>query len=147
VKTLRNVCIVLGLLYCTAWLEVVFAWPIQKLTRGIIYDEGLLWALAMGFIVSLPRTCTAIVAGTLLPLLVQSRRSIVWGIVLALMLLSLGPRHIHSVRPLQRFDYEYLAAQFIFPSLACVAATIVSARRAGRQVAPDLPQLTATEHS
>jgi len=145
VKTVRNIVVTLGALFAWLWIRALFAWPLFKLTNGIIYDEGVFGSAALGFMTSLPQSCAAAACGALLIFLIQSRRPVLWGGLLALLTLPFGPRHIHYVRPLTRWDYESLAAEFIFPALACLAASIFAARRIARRPSCDVPSQSAPE--
>jgi hypothetical protein len=147
VKAVRNIFVTLGTLMGWLYLRALFAWPLVKLTNGIIYDEGVFRSAALGFMTSLPKSCAAAVCGALLTLVVQSRRPVFWGGLLALLTLPFGPRHIHAVQPLTRWDYESLATEFIFPALACFAASIFTARHMVRQRSSSVPSQSTPEQA
>ena len=74
----RNVLVVVGAYYVSAWIVVPFWIPIAKLTEGRVYSPGP-QELAMDLFHFLPIAATAILAGATTGLLFESDRPLRWA--------------------------------------------------------------------
>jgi hypothetical protein len=101
-------------------------WPVSKINNGTTYTDGILDGLALGALIDLHRTLAAIIAGVLVTLVIASRKSELWSIIIALLYLVDAPRN-HWKIPLSRWDRLWQTEALILRAVCCIVAAFVTA--------------------
>lgn len=132
-SVIRNTLISFG----TFWLSLWVAWVLQlpsydKLINAVVRDQTVLTALAMGVMSSMGRTLAAILAGILVTVVVASRKSELWALIVAVLYVVDAPVHYHWFSPATSWDRLWQGVNLVFPAVACIAAAIITARLRGR---------------
>jgi hypothetical protein len=78
----RDVLICFGVFWLSEWLIAPFGWLFGRLADRIIFEDGVLGAIALGIMLSLGRAFAAVVAGALATLTVSGRKPERWLISL-----------------------------------------------------------------
>lgn len=126
---IRNALISVGVYWLSRWVAVLFGWcldiPLNRFAH--VYSENALSAVYMGAIVSRDRTVAAILAGVAVTLLVPSRRSHFWALLVAA-LYAVDYRMLsYSGLPPTAWDQLCLQVERFFPAVACIVAAFVTA--------------------
>jgi len=125
---MRNVLISFGVFWASLWVAWLLARLFGQLNDRIVYSHGVLSALAMGVMSSMGRTVAAILAGVLVTVVVDSRRSDLWALIVAALYLVAAPVRYHWAYPATAWDRLWQGVDLVFPALACIAAALVTAR-------------------
>lgn len=127
-STARNILISLGVYWFTRWAAVWLDWLFSRATDGIIYGDGVLYAIAEGLMTSMGRTAAGVGAGVLVALTVTSRKSEYWALIIAaLYVVGPGLRTHYYLPPTMR-DRVWQGTDLLFPAIACVAAAAITSR-------------------
>lgn len=124
----QNILISFGVFWLSLWVAGVLAWPLGKLNDGIVYGGGVLSALAMGVMSSMGRTLAAVLAGVLVTVVVASRKSELWALIVAALYVVDAPVRHHWGYPATAWDRLWQSVDLLFPAVACIAAAVVTAR-------------------
>ena len=114
------------------WLSLLLVGRLARffgwLNEGVIYGDSLFSGIAMGVMTSMGRTIAAIVAGTLVTLIVSSRKPERWALVVATLYVVGARVSFHWENPPTAFDRLWQCVNLLFPALACIVAAGVTAR-------------------
>ncbi len=130
---IRNVLMSLGVFWASLWVARLLAWPFSRLNAGIVYGDSVLSALAMGVISSMGRTAAAVLAGVLVTVIVPSRKSELWALIVAVLCVVDAPVRHHWGYPASGWDRLWQGVDLVFPAIACIAAAVVTARLRGKR--------------
>jgi len=123
----RNLLISFGAFWLSGWTILLFAWPIAKVTNGIIYGPGVLSAIAMGVMTSMDSAVAAALAAVLVMFAVPSRRPECWAVIVAMLYVvdsrQFGRWHL----PPTARDRLWQATTILFPAVVCVTVAFVIA--------------------
>jgi len=125
---IQSILISFGVFWLSLWVAGVLAWPFAKLNDGIIYGDGVLNAVAMGVMSSMARTLAAVLAGVLVTLVIVSRKSQWWALIVAALYVVDAPVRHHWGRPATAWDRLWQGVDLLFPAVACIAAAVATAR-------------------
>ena len=131
----RNLLISFGVFWLSGWTILLFAWPIAKITNGIIYGPGVLSAVAMGVVTSMDSAVAAALAAVLATFAVPSPRPERWVFIVAMLYAVDSGRFGRWHVPPTAWDHLWQATTILFPAVACVSVAFVIAhlrRRSGR---------------
>jgi hypothetical protein len=124
----RNILISFGVYWLTRWGSVWLDWLFSKLTDRIVYGDGVLYAIAMGIMISMGRTVAAMLAGMLVTLTVVDRKPERWAVmVAALYVFGPGLRTRWHLPPTV-LDRLWQSVNLLFPAIACIAAAAITVR-------------------
>jgi hypothetical protein len=133
---IRKSLIAFGVFWASLWVIPLIDWPISKLTNRITYTQSTLFdAFALGIINSLARAVTAILAGVLLAVVVDSRKPELWAVIVAGLYLIYAPR-LHWIVPATGWDRLWRGVDHLFPPVACIVAAFITARMRTRVAEP-----------
>jgi hypothetical protein len=132
---IRNVLISFGVFWASLWVAGLLQWPLYKLVHinAIVRDETVLSGIAMGVLSSMSRTLAAVLAGILVTVVVSSRKSELWALIVALLYVVDAPVRHHWGYPATAWDRLWQAVDLMFPAIACIAAAVVTARLRGKK--------------
>jgi len=124
----RNTFISLGVF----WLSITLALPLSflfaRLSGGIPYGRSILAALAMGVMLSLGRTCAAVLAGMFVALTAVGPRPERWAWLLAILYATDTPWRSHWLHAATPWDRAWQGVALVLPPLAYLAAAFLTAR-------------------
>jgi hypothetical protein len=124
----QNILISFGVFWLSLSMVVPLAWLFGKLNDRVIYGDGVLDAIAMGFMTSLGRDFAAILAGVLVTLTVAGRKPERWAFIIAVLYVGDAPVHNHWHLPPTGWDRLWQGADLLFPAIACIAAAFLTAK-------------------
>lgn len=131
---LQNLFVSFGAFWLSLWLARFLAWPFAKLNDGIVYGDGVLSALGLGVMSSMGRTLAAVLAGALVTVIVASRKSELWALIVAILYVVDAPVRHHWGYPATGWDRLWQSVDLAFPAIACIVAAVITARVLGRRV-------------
>jgi hypothetical protein len=114
------------------WLSLRAVVPLSillgKLTDRVVYDDGFLGAISMGMMTSLGRTLCAVLAAVLVWIFADNMKRLRWTFVVAILNIAYAPVRYGKwhIQPTW-WDYLEKDVSFLFPAVACIAATVVIA--------------------
>lgn len=114
------------------WLSLWMAWALEfahsdKLINAVVRDETILSALVMGVLMSLGRTVTAALAGVLVAAIIDSPKSELWALIVAVLYVVDAPVRHHWGYPATGCDRLWQGVDSLFPAIACIAAALITA--------------------
>jgi hypothetical protein len=98
-----------------------------KQTR-IVYGDGVLSAIGMGIMDSIGRTLAPILAGVLVTLIVDDRKSERWSLLWAFLYVVVSRAICHWYLSPTWWDRLSQVVNYVFPGIACIVAAMVVAR-------------------
>jgi hypothetical protein len=99
-----------------------------KLSSGIIYDENLVSAVAMGVMTSIGRTVASILAGAVVMVSADSQKPERWASIIALLYALDAPVHYGAYRIAPTaWDHLTRGVDLGFPGIACLLAVALIA--------------------
>ena len=128
-SAIRNLLVSFGIF----WLSIWVAWVLQRpsydgLINAVGRDETVLSALAMGVLSSIGRTLAAVLAGVLVTVVISSRKSEPWALIVAVLYVIDAPVRHHWGYPATAWDRSWQIVDLVFPAVACIVAAVLTAR-------------------
>jgi len=132
-SVIRNILIAFGVFWLSLWVAALLGWPFSKLGDGIVYGDSMLSAIAMGVMSSLNRTVAAILAGILVTLTLDHRKSEFWALIVGVLYVIDAPVRHHWSSPASGWDRLWQGIDLVFPAVACIVTAFITASlRSGR---------------
>jgi hypothetical protein len=126
---IRNILVSCGAFWVSLWVAELIGWPFDKLSNQIVYGDSIFSAIALGIVISVPKSIAAALTGVIVTMVVVSRRSEPWALFAAVLYVvtDVPVRH-HSVYPVNSWDRTWQIVDWVFPAVACIAAAFFTAR-------------------
>ena len=132
ITRIRNFLIACGAFWLSLWTVGLLGGLFGKLNNGIIYDDNLLSAVAMGVMTSIGRSVASILAGAVVMVSADSQKPERWASIIALLYVIDAPVHYgpYNIAP-TTWDHLTRGVDLLFPGIACLlgVALITHLRR------------------
>lgn len=131
---IRNLLTAFGTFWLSLWTVGGLGALFGRFNNGIIYDDNLLSAVAMGVMTSMGRSVAAILAATVVMVSADSGKPEAWASIIALLYVIDAPVRYgpYYVAP-TGWDHLWRGVDLLFPGIACLLGVAVVAhfRRKG----------------
>jgi hypothetical protein len=125
---IQNILVSFGAFWVSLWIAGLLAGPFGRLNDKVVYGDSVLSAIALGIMSSLSRTLAAVLAGILVTVVISSRKSELWALIVAALYVVDAPVRHHWGPPATRWDHLWQSVDLAFPAIACVVVAIITAR-------------------
>lgn len=127
-SSMQKILVTFGAFWLSLWVAAVLGWPITKATNRITYTDTIFNAFALGAINSLSLTLAAVLAGILVTVVVATRKSELWALIVAVLYIFDAPVRYHWGYPASSWDRLWQGVALVFPAVGCIAAAVITAR-------------------